>query len=87
LEAKICAYREGSYSMHKWHKTMFPRKTGGRKFLKFAKNAEIAHTVKVAPLQNAYKYLRNVQDSPTKAIYYLYKSSVAWLQANHSSHS
>ena len=56
-----------------------PEKDRG-KFLKFTQKAEIAHAVKVAPLQNASDYLRNVQDSPTKAIDHKYKSSVARLQ-------
>jgi hypothetical protein len=56
-----------------------PEKDRG-KFLKFTQRAEIAHAVKIAPLQNASEYLRNVQDSPTKSIDHKYKNSVARLQ-------
>jgi hypothetical protein len=62
-----------------------PEKDRG-KFLKFTQKAEIAHAVKIAPLQNASEYLRNaeylrnVQDSPTKSINHKYKNSVALLQ-------
>jgi ferritin len=40
------------------------------KFLKYTQRAEIAHAVKIAPLQNSLEYLLHDQDSPTKSIEY-----------------
>ena len=49
------------------------------KFLKFQQKSLIAGAVKVAPLQTASEFLRNVQDSLTKKIDHKLKKSVARL--------
>jgi L-rhamnose isomerase len=42
----------------------------------FQQKSFIANAVKVAPLQTGSELIRNVQDSPTKAIDHKYKGSV-----------
>jgi len=80
-EAKIMrTSEEVILFFHKAHtaEDHVPEKDKG-KFLKFQQKAEIAHAVKIAPLQTASEFLRNVQDSPTKAINHRYKKSVTRL--------
>ena len=59
---------------HTAHDHVCERDSG--KYLTFQQKSFIANAVKVAPLQTGSELIRNVQDSPTKAIDHKYKGSV-----------
>jgi hypothetical protein len=60
--------------LHTAHDHVCERDSG--KYLTFQQKSFIANAIKVAPLQTGSKLIRNVQDSPTKAIDHKYKGSV-----------